>query len=269
MDPTTGAAAIAAAVSNASESEASKTAGRLLERVLGPAADALGNALGHYTEYRLKNVAQVLAKADQKSRGRSGTPHPRLAHRILEDGSYVEDEVMAEYLSGVLAGSRGNETDDRGVAWAALVASMSSLQVRLHFLVYREWADAAARNPQHKTGTDAGRNAIRMSVDLWEVATRLKPSIGSVSAPEVGHAISGLVRLGLLGDSWQYGTVDADRASLGWPEEIWVGMAPAGMELYGWALGYTEIQLSSFPELHKIPNTVDIPRLERLAFPDC
>jgi len=48
---------------------------------------------------------------------------------------------MAEYLGGVLAASRSRGgRDDRAIAWSNLVTSLSSVQVRAHFLLYREWA---------------------------------------------------------------------------------------------------------------------------------
>src|SRR4051794_14534377 len=96
-DPVTTAALIAAGAAVGS---------RTVDKVLGPSAEHLGEILNErLTEFRARNIGRVIEAADRKG-GRDGTVPPRVAHRLLEDGSYCDDELMAEYLGGVLAGSR-------------------------------------------------------------------------------------------------------------------------------------------------------------------
>ncbi len=89
---------------------------------------------------RLEMIAEK-ASAKAIEDGRGGTVHLRVAYSILEDGSLCDDELMAKYLGGVLAGSRSpNGRADRAITWCRCIGSMSWLQARAHFLPYREWA---------------------------------------------------------------------------------------------------------------------------------
>lgn len=112
----------------------------LIERVLGPTADYLGDELQSWTEHRLKNVARIFENASDKlddvSSGPEGVP-PRVLAHIVNEGSYCEDGVAVEYLGGVLASSRsGVSRDDRGLAVAAQISRMSTYAIRTHYVLY-------------------------------------------------------------------------------------------------------------------------------------
>ncbi|MGJ0204770.1 hypothetical protein [Leucobacter sp. gxy201] len=265
-EPVSASLAAASAVTGILNSEPSKTAGRLLERVLGRSADAIGDALGRYTEYRLRNVGQVLEKAEGKARGRAGAPHPRVAHRILEEGSYAEDEVMAEYLSGVLAASMDEATDDRGVAWAAQVSDMSALQIRMHFILYREWATAALHSGL-AVGQESERNKLEISIDLDEVLNVLDPCGTEQASATFAHVLGGLNRLGFV-STWGFGPVEAsENEQISWDMEMFATMTASGMELYAWALGEPSLELHSFGELDQHVASVRVDRPKNVAFP--
>jgi hypothetical protein len=62
---------------------------------------------------------------------------------VLEEGSYVEDDVMLEYLAGMLAAARtADGRDDRAAYYANTVASMTANRIRLHHAVYATLATA-------------------------------------------------------------------------------------------------------------------------------
>lgn len=132
VDPVVGLAA------KAVSTEIAKAAPGLVGRVLGPAADEVGAALGRYTNRQLANVGRVADAAGRKGpKDRSGFVGPRAAAKIIEDSAYADNEIVAEYLSGVLASSRSEDgSDDRAVAWSALVGRLSSPALRLHFILY-------------------------------------------------------------------------------------------------------------------------------------
>ena len=53
------------------------------------------------------------------------------------EGYFCEDELGAQYLGGVLASGKSPVSrDDRAVAHCALVTSLSSYQIRTHYLLY-------------------------------------------------------------------------------------------------------------------------------------
>lgn len=114
-----------------------------LNRLLGPAADEVATALQRFTEYKLRNVGRVVEVADSKTSQamiETGTIPLRVASRIIEEGSHSDDEVVIEYLGGVLASSRTHKgRDDRGNTYAAMVASLSTYHLRLHYLCYSEF----------------------------------------------------------------------------------------------------------------------------------
>src|SRR6185295_7148801 len=106
----------------------------LLHRVLGPPADALGETLARWVDFRTANVGRVLDAADRKLGNRGDGPgqvSPRVASQVLEEGSYCDEDVMVEYLGGVLASARTDVgRDDRGTRWVRIVTGLSSYEIR-------------------------------------------------------------------------------------------------------------------------------------------
>ena len=128
--------------------------------------------------------------------------NPRVSHVLLEEGSYCDNEVMVDYLGGVLAASRTPDgRDDRAVAWSNLVTSLSSLQVRAHYLLYREWAARLDDLNDLNLGVDGGRSQALMQIELEEFYNVLVDESDVELNAALSHSIVGLVRVGLLGDS--------------------------------------------------------------------
>lgn len=59
----------------------------------------------------------------------------RTAMRALQEVAWTDDALVSDYLGGVVA---GGEPDGGGVSAAAQVGRLSSLQLRLHYVVYRQ-----------------------------------------------------------------------------------------------------------------------------------
>jgi len=248
----------------------SKAAGELLIRAFGPPADVVGEYLRRKTDYRLNNAERIAEVANQKAlkQGRTGTVPPRLSYVMLEDGTYSDDELMAEYLGGVLAAGRTpSGKDDRGVTWTKLITSMSVLQLRTHFILYREWA-FALRGFDKNLGQDSGRRRAQMYVDLEDLIPVLQEVAPEAEVNSIlSHVISGLQRWGLIEGDYQYGPVAEIRPTGSVPADLPFSLvarlnpSPNGMELYGWACGLPGLAPTDFiaaPELVSIE--VDIPR---------
>jgi hypothetical protein len=255
-------------------SEGAKTTTGLLARALGPSADVLGQALAQYTEFRVRNVGKILGRSEKKAREsrRSGSVHPRVAHRVLEEGSFCDDAVMADYLGGVLAGSRApNGRDDRAVAWSDLVTGMSAAQIRLHYLLYREWAirlHGELALGQLSLGHD---DTAFMYTDLTEVTKALHVYDDDPEPSGVlTHAIVGLHRQGLV-NSYRQGEVPEE--VWGWrepyPRFLYVSPSFSGLELYGWAQGLSGLTPEAFV-LEALAFDVDppLPRLRSVTIPN-
>lgn len=125
---------------------------------LGPSIKAVGNAFGTWTEYRMNNLLRigekVAGRAEQFDGGiRSERRiHPRLAADLIENASWIDDDLHQEYFAGLIAGET-SESDD-GLFYSRIVAGLTAKQVRLHFIIYRsyEGSFAAVETPRFNGG---------------------------------------------------------------------------------------------------------------------
>ena len=262
MDPISSALVSAA---TAAGSDGAKTANGLLTRALGPTADAIGQDLAaRYSEYRQRNTGRIIGRAEKKAResGRSGSVHPRVAHRVIEEGSFCDDAVMADYLGGLLAGGRTpNGRDDRAVVWSNLVTALSAAQIRLHYLLYREWAIRLHGRIDVNLGVATGRKQALMYTDLTEVvmAFPVEDEDRGTLYDLFIHALIGLVRQGLLEPIFSYGPRGPDNSpDAPYPNVLSVQPSVAAMELYGWAQGLPGLIPTAFV-LEALPFDVDPP----------
>jgi hypothetical protein len=270
-DPVTGAVVGAVALAKAMDPggpEAEKVASNLLTRLFGPSVDVLGEALARSVEYRTRNFGRIVQKANAKSQGsRDGIVNTRVALVMLEEGSLCDDELMAEYLGGMLAGARTfNGKDDRAVSWIKIIAGLSSFQVRAHYLLYREWADRLNGRTDLKIGM--GVAAFRATLDVefnkFDQALNVDDSVSSGEA--TAHAILGLQAINLLG----HNSVCGPRAEVApdspFEEVLQVEPSIRGCELYGWAQGLPGLNASEFTSKARVFDSEPaIPRLEKVA----
>ena len=217
-----------------------------LHKVVGPSLSRIGLVADRWVECRTRNVGRVAEKAARKAGPQlelpGGVP-ARVAARILEDGSYCDDDLMQEYFGGVLAASRTPAgRDDRGARWAGVVSHLSSYEVRLHYLLYREFRSAVVGadfdfedgNHLHSTQVYIPWSALGAALD-WEP--------GEAPVNEIAdHAISGLIREGLLPEGAWACTPDAEAVQMLAPSAkeggIVIGLTYSGVELFLWAHGH-------------------------------
>lgn len=216
-----------------------------LRRVLGPAADEAGEALRRWTEYRLRNVGRVLENAGAKVKDDSGEVPMRVAMRVLEDASYSDDDVMVEYLGGVLASSHSLVgRDDRGAAWTTLVSSLSSYQLRFHYVLYRE-AVRLLGGREVELGTGAGAD----HPIYFPLGTYL--DVMAFSGEEdadalTGHILFGLSRNDLIGEGFSFASEPEAENLKRWRKRLPEGGMVArinalGAELFLWAHGHGNV----------------------------
>lgn len=107
---------------------AAKETGGLLTRLLGPSADVIGQDWAE--RLRQTNMARLLKKTEKLAAGKGdpGWAQPRVANAVFEAAQYANDEIVTDYLSGVLASSREPDggTDD-ALPWSSLVSRLSAL----------------------------------------------------------------------------------------------------------------------------------------------
>lgn len=97
--------------------------------VVDPVVDASLNVIRD-------RVSGVIDIARVKAGGDELTPGERTAWAVFDTAWKNDDSIVADYLGGILAASG---EDDTGVPIAALIARLSSLDLRLHFALYRTY----------------------------------------------------------------------------------------------------------------------------------
>jgi hypothetical protein len=133
MDPIS--AAVGSAVAKAGDGMA-QTSGRLLERLVGPLFDEMGSDL--VERYKSRNAQRLIERTAAKAANKDGYLNLRSAARGFEATQYSDDALIVEYVSAVLASSKSFDgRDDRATPWIALIDRLSSLQLRLHYVLYR------------------------------------------------------------------------------------------------------------------------------------
>lgn len=204
MDPiVTGAVLKAGQFADKVGDSVAKEAGGVLARLFGPSADVIGQ---HWADQlREHNLNRLLKKTERRAekiaeKGEDpGFANPRVASQVFESAQYADQEVVAEYLSGVLTSSRdATGKDDAGVAWSNVVARLSSDQLRLHYAIYASIRPVVLADPPERTSELHARQIV-MPTNLLYAACRF------TSVESFNDAIDGLLREGLIGDGYRYG----------------------------------------------------------------
>lgn len=224
-------------------------------RILGPTLDLYGEELRalneRYLERRQRNVGRIFAKAQQKLGDRineEGSVHPKVLKEILDDGSYTEDELAADYFGGVLASSRsGIDRDDRGAAFAKMVSRLSTYQLRLHFLCYRFFKEIFDATPFQVANPD-DRTDMRIYIPL-EVYRRAMDHTKQEDVSSIlSHAVFGLVRESLIEQHTRFGSRDYLMEE--WKHApgggILLSASALGIELFHWAHSLGHIPVHRF-----------------------
>lgn len=273
-DPITGiilAKAIdAAQADDAAESASESVIASLAKRMFEPGAKEFGDAFARTVAFRTKNFGRIKERAEKKSRanGRTGTVHPRVVAFMIEEGSLCDNELMGDYLGGVLAGSISPDgRDDRAITWSRILGGLSSFQVRAHYLFYREWAVRLHEAAPDLDCSYKGEMAVaEIFLDLEEFGTALLQDCGEDLEVILRHSLFGLTRAGLINDSWSYGPRNHYSAQC-CEFETFLIVTPTGrgMELYGWASGSPDLLPRNFASrAYEYEPESRIPRLEKV-----
>lgn len=111
-----------------------------LQKLLGPTADYLGQGLRDFTERRVNNIGLIFKSAQSKLGERIESPGevpPKVLKAVLDEGSFSNDLLAIEYFGGILASSRTElGRDDRGARLGKVVDTLSTYQLRAHYLIY-------------------------------------------------------------------------------------------------------------------------------------
>lgn len=231
----------------------------LLTKILGPTADYVGGEIKGLIQKCNINLDNIFVKAKRKLGARSdeeGVVNPRVLKHILDEGRFCEDELTSEYLGGVLAASKSiDQNDDRGVSFLKQLESMSSYQIRFHYISYYSIHKAfvgSTLNPGE--GSDCAKMRIFLPFAALIEAMGVKDKADAWGI--LTHAVLGLYKLGLIAD-YKYG--DSNHLKYFYQNVKTPGfiVTPnlSGAELFLWGLG---IQGSTGHELLTVQSDFDI-----------
>lgn len=245
-----------------------RASNELLLKLLGPSADFLGERWRSSLEERAaRNVGKVLSRAaekvDDSTRAASHVP-ARVLQKVVHEAGFAEEEVLVEYLSGVLASSCVTDGDD-SVAHVATIARLSSTSLRVHFCLYRAACAMEAEDPE-------GLGDVFL-VNLEDVVAALLydrehpgdelRELGAAVARSVWHAVYAMKRVALFEGidliddrSLSASTRDPD----GDPILAYIPNTP-GFDLFSHAIGQPELEHSDRPGLARLSLDSQLPRL--------
>lgn len=217
-----------------------------LQKLLGPTADYLGQGLRDITQRRVETIGHILQSASAKLGDRmeaSGQVPPKVLKAVLDDGSFSTDELAVEYFGGILASSRTEQgRDDRGARIAKILDSLSTYQLRAHYLIY-----STIREIFRGRGilmNIEGRPKLEIFIPFsgYIEAMEFNSEESSQFMPLLDHVLFGLHSESLIENSWKYG-----------PQEHMVKYCPGaleggivctpsalGAELFLWAFGQAQ-----------------------------
>lgn len=106
------------------------------KKLLGPTIDLVGADLASvYAKGRDKIIKSGSDKVTNLEDGAKS--NLRVTRDVFWNGAFSDDDMCAEYFGGILAGSRSSDgKDDSGVFYLDIIKSLSSSQLKLHYLIY-------------------------------------------------------------------------------------------------------------------------------------
>ncbi|PIQ21338.1 MAG: hypothetical protein COW65_09685 [Cytophagales bacterium CG18_big_fil_WC_8_21_14_2_50_42_9] len=250
---------------------------KLLEKLLGPTADYLGEEIKELTKKKVTNLSNIFKNAEHKigeGISKPGGVPPKVLKGILSEGPWCEEELQIEYFGGVLASSRsGISRDDRGAYFTSLIARLSTYQLRSHYISY-----LAFKKLFDGSFTNQGLSSYLKQLEIFiPLQTYFKSMDFNEEEIETGprlisHAFWGLVNENLI-STYFYGPPEAMNESfmediLSYPNKIFMNaidrgikVAPSalGFELMMWAYGHGRIkELTYFDRELELPDNQNL-----------
>lgn len=262
MDPGTGLTVLGSAIGGA----------KLVEKLLGPTADYVGSGLKNWAEKRVQNTSRIFGKAAEKLGDKINEPgliSPRVLKEVLDEGSYCDDELTAEYFGGVLASSRtGASRDDRAAPYLKLTSELSTYQIRFHYIFYMTLRNLfVGSDLRPNFNEDLERMWIFLPLSFLNVAMDFTED--ELPKDILLHCVTGLGRHGLTHDLYGGAAehVSAMNKERGWPEvSEWgmcVGPTQNGIDYWLWAIGAGATSRALF-----LQQDLQLPKLPELSVPD-
>ncbi len=228
----------------------------ILNQMLGPTAEYIGEEAKHLVEKASNNLGQIFQKATKKLGSKlneSGVVNPRVFKQVWQEGAFIEDALAAEYFGGLLAAARSPDgKDDRALSLISTVRDLSVYDLKLHFLIYTlirqmfvgKSFSVTVQEDRVSTGL-----CIPFRVYLKAMGLKNDPSAMEL----LGHSIITLTKQELIDHRFAMGNADRLKSYCKEATEAGIVVIPSffGAELFFYAHGHAESRLDHFlyPEL--------------------
>jgi len=166
-----------------------------VKKLLGPALDEVGSDLQKlYSIGRDKILAVALRKSNVDDGKKANL---RVTRDVFWNGSFTDEAICAEYFGGILAASRSEDgKDDSGVFYVDIIKSLSSGQLKMHYLIYRTLNKELAAN-EDKKSINPGQETELVREKLF---IPIMGIIEQFNNEDLGSILHGLNSKGLIGD---------------------------------------------------------------------
>jgi hypothetical protein len=166
-----------------------------LQRICPPAADEIRQQLHvRHSNKRVASAVEIALRAEQLCGERDGSgsllAHPDLVVRIIENGSWAEDEWIQGLWAGLLASSCCADGQDKSnLVFIELLDKLTPIHLRILSAACRKGTEVIASGESKSTLT------------LYFTADELIEASGSTSFVRIQQTIGHLSTFGLLADS--------------------------------------------------------------------
>jgi len=235
---------------------------KTIEKVIGPTLDDFGEDLRKWTARRKGNFKRIVENAWKKLGSKTeiyGQVNSRVLKGILSEGTFCDDELMAEYFGGVLASSRSDiSRDDRGASFVALIGRLTTYQIRAHYIFYNTLKILFDGRTDISVMSSKYRNKLEVFFpnDSFNLAMEFteKEDV-SVILPSV---MSGLARESLIEKDFE--VIGGEKTAFCGGNGLIFCPTDLGTELFLWVHGKNNIPVKDFlkPE-HKFSVELNIP----------
>ena len=242
--------------------------GDILKKLIEPLAEELGQDILEYKRQRRENVGKIILNAGKKGGDKFDSPGRvplKVFKTVINEGSYADDVVAAEYFGGVLASSRTEEgRDDRGDRLAKLTSNLSVYQIRSHYLIYSTISELFS-NSGNSFDTYGNGEKMWLFMSYQDYANAMEFTQQERDNHQIlGHIFHGLSTDGLIRDGWRFDAQEALETNFfGVPSDgIICAPTPLGVELFLWAFGHSDKELNFLltddfsSEIEGIPQSV-------------
>ena len=238
----------------------------VVNKILGPTAEYLGQQLKEYAQKRLENTGKIFSNAEKKlgdKLDRPGQVPPKVLKTILNEGSYADDAIATEYFGGVLASSRTEVgRDDRGARLAKMIDNMSAYQLRSHYLIYSTISELFS-NSGNSFNLPKNRRKLELFIPFQDFFHLMEFTPQELDNSQiVSHIFYGLHTDGLI-ENASWGSQEHLTTTFSGVPSRGIICTPTGLgaELLLWAFGHGDKDLDFLltadfsPEIEGIPKS--------------